>query len=232
MLFLILIAVVLFAALSFAVTQTRENGSNLTDSKARIGAAAFLSYISDIRRGTNKLIANGVDPYQVDFRRPVLDVDSYLAGSKASIWETNTDCTKTSCRVFEKDGGGVIPKIYDLLVYGAPNWVNFAGSGAPIPGRGIMRAMQFPNTPSTANDYVINFQLLDNKVCDAIQTITGSGTMTTSGSSNNLQGGSYKTIMDSGTLVGTPVDSGDIYNDVFVRYNANDCAIWALILGL
>lgn len=89
-LFIILIAVVLFAALSYAVTQSSSSGGgNISKEQAKLDQAVLENYLSAINTGVTRLtIARGCDT--VDFTPPA----DWVAGDK-------------SCHIFHPDGAGV-----------------------------------------------------------------------------------------------------------------------------
>ena len=70
-LFLILIAVALFAALSYAVTQSSQtSGSGAGDDTDLIEAAAIIQYPSSIRVALTRMIIGGKDLEQIEFNKP------------------------------------------------------------------------------------------------------------------------------------------------------------------
>ncbi len=101
-LFLILLAIVLFAALSYAVTggfRVRED-TKLTEDKARTYASAMMQYASLIENSLQRMIlTKDIKLEQIDWRGNFSDNSA------------NASCTSTgnstSCRIFHPDGGGV-----------------------------------------------------------------------------------------------------------------------------
>lgn len=99
-LFYILIAVVLFAALSYAVANMMRGGDPATLSKetAKAAASEVLDYASAVRRAVRSLQINGYDDTEISFENDV--VTGY----------TNANCSEDGCKVFHPDGGAVIFK--------------------------------------------------------------------------------------------------------------------------
>ena len=61
-LFLILIAVALFAALSYAVTNSSRGGSGVDKEQAEIAASQFIQYVGSIEQAVNRLkVINGCE---------------------------------------------------------------------------------------------------------------------------------------------------------------------------
>ena len=85
-LFLILIAVALFAALSYAVTQSGRGGSGIDREQAAITAAEMTQYAAGLRTAVMRMTITGVDELSLDF--------------------TNT--TGADDEVFDAAGGGAI----------------------------------------------------------------------------------------------------------------------------
>ena len=90
-LFLILIAVALFAALSYAVTSsTNSGGGNANDESALVNSAAITQYPASIKTAMIRMqVSNGIDPLEFKFDKPPY-----------------TDLTDTTTGVFHPDGGG------------------------------------------------------------------------------------------------------------------------------
>lgn len=94
-LFLILIAVALFAALSYVVTQSSRSGSGSTEAENyKLRAAQILGYATTLRTSVQRMIIGGVPPEQIKLHRPG---DNYWA------CEPNT----INC-VFNPNSGGAV----------------------------------------------------------------------------------------------------------------------------
>ncbi len=95
-LFLILLAVVLFAALSYAVTNSlRGGGKNASSEDASVMAAQFMGHMAQVENTVTRMTMSGVKPEHLDFR------DTF-SGNGA-----NSNCATPACRVFHVDGGGM-----------------------------------------------------------------------------------------------------------------------------
>lgn len=97
-LFYILIAVVLFAALGYSVAQmSRFGAEEVGDEKASIYADSILQYAQSIREAVNMLrISNGCEAEDISFENNF--VTGYTNGNAPSDY---------SCHVFHPDGGGM-----------------------------------------------------------------------------------------------------------------------------
>lgn len=107
-LFIILIAVVLFAALAFAVGQMMRGGNpdTITVEKARLAGNEILAYTRSMRQSAqNMKISNGC-------------ADTDLSFEHASLTGyTHTPVVADNCKIFHPDGGGLVyqPPVNDWL---------------------------------------------------------------------------------------------------------------------
>ena len=96
-LFLILIAVALFAALSYAVTQSGRGGGNADRETAKLQAARVLQYVASIEAAMNKMkLLNGTADTEFSFDTAEWGFSDYQHST------TQPDQNK----VFHPDGGG------------------------------------------------------------------------------------------------------------------------------
>tara|TARA_B100000686_G_scaffold334513_1_gene401865 strand:- start:4 stop:720 length:717 start_codon:yes stop_codon:yes gene_type:complete len=97
-LFLILIAVALFAALSYAITNSSRGGGNLDKEQQMIDNAVNEQCVASVEYGENKLkIINGCSVAEL----------SYELSDGTN--ENPSNPSDTSCFLFHRDGAGVIP---------------------------------------------------------------------------------------------------------------------------
>ncbi|MGZ9108948.1 MAG: hypothetical protein ACXW4B_09035 [Micavibrio sp.] len=113
-LFLILIAVVLFAALIFAVTMSERGGEDVNQDNVRVAAAQIIQSGVDIETAILRLrVSKGLNESEISFETPLLPAYAHAG------------CTTDRCRVFMPDGG--------QISYPRPNpeWLNRAFAGEP-----------------------------------------------------------------------------------------------------
>lgn len=98
-LFLILIAVALFAALSYAITSSGRGGGSIDREQATISGSEIIQYAGQIQNAVNKLkIIGGCSDTNISF-------ESLETGT---LLENTFDPTGDErCHVFSNDGGGV-----------------------------------------------------------------------------------------------------------------------------
>lgn len=96
-LFLILIAVVLFAALSYAVTQSNRGGGNADSEKASITASQLIQYATSLQQAVFRLkLINGCSDTEINFDHA--NHTGYTNGSAPA---------DGTCDVFGASGGGM-----------------------------------------------------------------------------------------------------------------------------
>lgn len=101
-LFLILIAVALFAALSYAVSVSMRNGGgSAANEKTETEVASVLQYFTGMRQAIDRMRLNGCDDAQISFER---------TGSTAYT-NPNSPADKR-CHVFSPNGGGISYRNY------------------------------------------------------------------------------------------------------------------------
>jgi hypothetical protein len=101
-LFLILIAVALFAALSYAITgSSRNNASAIGKDKAKIAVSQMLQYASQLEQALNRLtLINGCTETQFSFESAPFD--------NSDLQNRNTGAPSDfRCHIFHPLGGGV-----------------------------------------------------------------------------------------------------------------------------
>lgn len=95
-LFLILIAVALFAALSYAVTQSGRGGGTIEKEQADIKAAQFISFMGAVNTGIQRMVLSGTAADDIVFYNEPL------------AWTSvNTPCTTGEDCLWAPEGGGV-----------------------------------------------------------------------------------------------------------------------------
>lgn len=97
-LFLILIAVALFAALSYAITNSGRGGGGIDKETQALDAARLVQYAGAVERGIQRMaILNGTSATEISFHDNGWGFSGYQHGSP----QPNEN------RVFHADGGGV-----------------------------------------------------------------------------------------------------------------------------
>ena len=109
-LFLILIAVALFAALSYVVVQSSRSGSGaIASEKDRLAASEIFNYVTAVQSGLLRLQLSGCKENQISFSNPVDDAAA-IAESWAKNYMNPNAPADHSCDIFHPNGANVIRK--------------------------------------------------------------------------------------------------------------------------
>lgn len=84
-LFLILIAVALFAALSYAVTQSGRGGGTVDKEQALISASQITQYPAALRTATTRMVITGTAITALDFSGTTLDTEVFSATGGGAV---------------------------------------------------------------------------------------------------------------------------------------------------
>ena len=155
-LFLILIAVALFAALSYAVTNSGRGGSGIDREQADILAAQILNSVAAVQQGIQRLeIIGGYDQVQLN------DSAATNSGTCYSGENTTTPCSTVG--IFNADDG-VLPDIFwsaelrDPAYTGTDRWV--------------FQSIEYETGGSAAGtslpDIILEYVGLTDEVCSAL----------------------------------------------------------------
>lgn len=122
--FYILIAITLFAALSYALSRnSRSSSSVMTTQQTKVAAQNVIEQGDIVSNAVQKLILRNLLPDRISFENNV--VDGYELDS----------CNDRLCRVFDIDGGSLNWTYPPENVNNAENWI-YTGE-APIAGNGF-----------------------------------------------------------------------------------------------
>lgn len=164
-LFLILLAVVLFAALSYAVTSgMRGGGNNASKESAQAAASAIIQYLTMVQSEVQRLmLVNDCTTDNLDWR-----TGKYVRFDNTAIGTyTATAVTpKTGCAVFSDYGGPVVPQTFEqytqqsyMTGYAAANTSGWRG------GHFASRWANRLNEGTSANDIVLVTDGLRYDIC-------------------------------------------------------------------
>jgi len=108
-LFLILIAVALFAALSFAVTSSMRGGGEASEDTSLLETTPLVQYATQMKYTVDKLmLLNGCDETELSFHTTSWppNTSGYPGGGASDYINPNAP-SDNSCHVFHEDGGGL-----------------------------------------------------------------------------------------------------------------------------
>lgn len=170
-LFIILIAVMLFGALSFVVTKTSKTSgdSGVTKEQAKLAASELLSYGQAVERAVTRILSRGTSEQNLDFNNA-----AWLTNGGAAVTSTLTyNCTSDSCRVFNAAGGGATALAFPQ--YGVPSTVaaHSTSTSVPQPGHARIMGVIVQGVGSALPDIVLLVSYLYPSVCSGINTALG-----------------------------------------------------------
>ena len=156
-LFLILIAVALFAALSYAVTQSTRGGGNADDESALIDSAAMTQFGASVATAIMRMRLAGVE--ETDF--------CFYTGNNSTDYNHAT-CSDNTNNVFHADGGGVSYQDPPNGLSSSTEWEFNArpqvyGQGTTVPS----------SSGNDTADLVMVLRDVDTSICEAINENVG-----------------------------------------------------------
>lgn len=141
-LFLILIAVALFAAVSYAVTQSGRGGADTSKETMRIDAVSLTEYAAQLRTAVTRMLLTGTSFADLEFCSPADGACAYSSGVD-EFCATGANC------VFAPEGGGA-PKP-SAAITGVPGFTLITLCKDLINIQGV---------GTTANDIVFSYSFL------------------------------------------------------------------------
>ncbi len=161
-LFLILIAVALFAALSYAVTQSGRGGSGIDKEKATLGASRLMQYGGELQIALQRMqVVGGVSRANYDFetnQRKEYDGDALPLA--------NTSCADETCEVFSANGGGMAYESCPDLSAATTGW---AADGA-APGHSLFEIVAIDGIGTSLPEIVLRIPGVMREVCEEINS--------------------------------------------------------------
>ena len=176
-LFLILIAVALFAALSYAVTQSgRSGGGDASAEKNAIIASELLQYSTALRTAITRMqISNRCEDTDLSFERAPFN------GSDPCYVNPN-NTSNFSCFVFHPDGGGVpegIPPQDGVATENGVTGFSECTDKYFYDARRIINGIGLDTPSASANEVTVRLQVTQG-ICESInENISGSRSIPT-----------------------------------------------------
>ena len=198
-LFLILIAVALFAALSYAVTQSsRSGGGDISDEQAKLLTAQLLSYANNMKTAVTRMkITNGCTDADISFET---DMSAYDYSHSPTATE--------KCRVFHPNGG-------KIQYWENPDWLrsDLDFNSVKTYLWWIVGDQDIEGLGSPASELLLNFVGIDYKICREINRLAG---ITYSGDTPPTASGSNYAVPFKGVYtLATDSEDGTFANQSF-----------------
>ena len=167
----ILIAVFLFAALSYVMMQgNRSSTSMLSDEEAKAYATQIISFGNEMKTTVKRLQLRGCEDNEINFSNSIY---KFTASPSLDAWVQNhnpNSPTNESCNIFSANGGQITPKQFTKgAVTSASAGGLFAGDSAVIVGR-------VNGVGTTAPELLLFVIGIDLNVCEHINKLLGINT--------------------------------------------------------
>lgn len=164
-LFLILIAVALFAALSYAVTQSGRGGGGIEREKRLLASAQLLDFAGLVKATVDRLmILNNVEEYMLRYNNNAGQTrgGSYINGALGTPADP-------SLYVFHPQGGGVTARVFPELSEPCDSCVNSNWQS----GHFGIRWGRVEGVGTTAGDMILMVNYLTSEACRDINARLG-----------------------------------------------------------
>ena len=198
-LFLILIAVALFAALSYAVTQSSRSGGGGADGESNlVNSATVTQYPASVRTSIVRMIIGGVDVTQLEFNPP------------SAFGTLSSD----AFGVFHPNGGGA------THVTAPPEVMRDGQQGSWI----FTSDYAIENIGTTANDIIAMLPGVSDSICARLNTELGVPNGTDGGDADAVGDGPTTLPTDSNTMDDANTGIGTAANGVAGFFITGDFA--------
>lgn len=168
-LFIIFIAILLLAALSFAVTSSSRTGNNISEQQADLYAAEIINFSGKVSRAVNQLMLRGCSVEQISFHHDT-DGDGVYGTGAPDNYYLNPFTPGYECYVFHPDGGNIEyqdPPHAALMPESAftdgHGWGTYVFTG----GLSFYRVGEMC-TGTTCTDLAIGMKWMAKETCEAI----------------------------------------------------------------
>lgn len=162
-LFLILLAVVLFAALSYAVTSSMRGGGNDASTESmKVKAAEIDNYVAGLSATIQRMtLTGGVPLHQIDF-----NTSSRLNKDGTVVSRNNTNCTTTQCEVYHPNGGGMAYQDFETYASTQEN----VPTSFRMPGHNEVHLERWEHVGSDLPEIILTINYLDQGLARAINS--------------------------------------------------------------
>ena len=202
-LFMILIAIVLFAGLTYAISNSNRGTSNMDRERGSISATDFLSYGQGMEKMTARMLGNDISENGISFENSI-----WKQYDGTDVMGANASCTVADCKMFDPAGGGQTPKTF------AQQSVSSPANADVQSGHGVVYSLKVAGVGSTAHDLVLMIAVIDQNTCKQINTSLGITNPSDAPPADSWAGA----VRYTGALTG-PDDATDEIGDVATQIN-------------
>lgn len=225
-LFLILLAVVLFAALSYAVTQSmRGGGKDASDENLKANVADMQQFFSAVDSAVLRMHMNGLAYEDISFVYDAKTKD----GTALNGYADNPRCTSDVCRVFKPAGGGVPYR--DFKKYSANDTAVGWGDSWIGGGHFVLSIWQWPGAGTDKSDIIMTYPLIPPAMCAALTNVPMLGNPPLTGAANGADPLDPSTWdLDATTVISPPPE---MYTETIAYspfWNGDRCDLFHLVI--
>ena len=162
-LFLILIAVALFAALSYAITQSGRGGQGIDKEQAGIAAAQLAQYAAQIEQAIMRMqIAYGCSNAEISFYHDS-NGNGTIETDGSDVYYNANSPTPDKCHVFSNEGGSIVYQAPDDSWLDGTNTAAFGYGEIFVTGSATIQGLG-----TTQGDLILFIPYISEAVCTAI----------------------------------------------------------------
>lgn len=156
-LFLILIAVMLFAALTAAITRSDRGSTTMDKERGSLSASDLMAYGGAMEKSVARMLGDDMSENALSFENTVW---KYYDGS--DVEGAFAGCTTDQCKMFHPSGGGLDAKTFTPQLIDSP-----AGSDIQSGHAGVY-SLKVTGVGTTAHDLVLMIAVIDQNTCREI----------------------------------------------------------------
>ena len=161
-LFIILIAIMLFAALTYAISNSSRSTTSMDRERGSISATDYMAFGSSMEKTVARMLSNDISENGLSFENTV-----WKQYDGANVMATNANCTTSKCKVFDPAGGGLEPKTF------AANSVSSPATSDIQSGHGGVYSLKVTGVGTSNHDLVLLIAILDPNTCMEINKSMG-----------------------------------------------------------
>jgi hypothetical protein len=198
-LFMIMIAVMLFAALTYAITSGSRGTSTMDRERGTISATDYMSYGATMEKMTTRMLGDDISENGISFENTVW---KFYDGN--NVMGANAACTNDACKMFNASGGGLGARIFKV------NEVALPADGDIQSGHGGVYALKVSGVGTAAADLVLMIAVLDANTCKQINTNLGITNPSDQPPADTWAGA----VLYTGSYTSGPNDATDTIGDI------------------
>jgi hypothetical protein len=199
-LFLILIAVALFAALTAAITQSDRGSTDMSKERGNISATDYMTFANSVEKTVARMLGDEISENGLSFENTAW---KKYDGSDVETAAMFANCTSAKCKVFDSAGGGLDARTFNPVAVASP------ANGDIQSGHAGVYSMKVTGVGTSAWDLVLMIAVIDQNTCIQINKALGITTASGLPPSDTWAGA----VLYSGSFTG-PNDATDEIGDI------------------